>query len=29
VVDWHRKEIQNKDMLGVTLNQIKEYFDDN
>ena len=29
VVDWHRKEIKNKDMIGVTLNQIKEYFDDN
>ena len=29
VVDWHKEEMQNKDMLGVTLNQIKEHFDDN
>ena len=29
VVGWHRKEMQNKDVLGETLNQIKEYFDKN
>jgi len=27
VVDWHKKEMQNKDILGTTLNQIIEYFD--
>ena len=29
VVDWHKEEMQSKDILGVTLDQIKEYFDDN